>query len=189
MVNLKIVGFKQFEDLMKQAPEKLQRRIGQRIKFGADQWREQAIKDAPGDTGFLRGQISVKELSPLTYEVVSGSEYSAPMEFGTKGKFTPIPGVDSSEFKGLPKGNWQEFINSIAKWVRRKGLSGTYSVKTKKRTGNKLNQISEDYQLAYVIARSIYKNGVTPHPFFFKQLASVRRDLFRGIREDLKKPL
>lgn len=186
MVKVNLVGFKQFQDLIKKAPEKLVREIGQEVQNAGEQWRGLAIKDAPADVGSLRRGISVKKINNLSVEVVSASKYSAPMEFGTKGKFRPIPGVDSSEFKGLPQGSWKDFVNSIAKWVRRKGISGTYSVKTRRRTGNKLNQVAEDYQLAYVIARSIYKKGVSPHPFFFKQMPIVRRDFFRNVRNILR---
>lgn len=185
MVKVNLLGYKQFQDILTKAPDKLKKRIGAEIQFAGEHWVELAVKDAPGDTGFLKKYIYKKELTPLSVEVVSASEYSAPMEFGTKGKFTPIPGIDSSEFKGKPEGTWKDFVNNIAKWVRRKGISGTYSVKTKRRLGNKLSQIEEDYALAYVIARSIYLKGVTPHPYFFKQLPIVRRDLFRRIREIL----
>ena len=185
MVKVSLVGFKQFEKILQEAPKKLVKEIGATIQFGGEKFRELAIKDAPADVGSLRRGISVKKLSETSFEVVSASKYSAPMEFGTKTKFTPIPGIDAGEFKGRPVGSWKDFINNIAKWVRRKGISGTYSVKTRKRTGNKLNQVAEDYQLAYMIARKIYRTGVRPHPFFFKQIPLVRRDIFRGIRQIL----
>jgi len=186
MINVNIVGYKQFQDSLKKMPSTLRKEVGARVKASADQFRDLAIKDAPADVGFLRSQITVKPIDELKYEVVSGSEYSAPMEFGTKGKFQPIPGIDASEFKGKPTGGtFQEMLKNIEAWVKRKGIAGTYSVKTKRRTGNKATQQSQNKQLAYLIARSILNNGVTPHPFFFKQIPIVRRDLFRKIRNIL----
>jgi len=61
------------------------------------------------------------------------------------------------------------------------GLTGTYSVKTRRRTGNKLNQFAEDYSAAWPIAMSILKNGVSPHPFFFKQMAILWPQFIRNV--------
>ncbi len=186
MINVNIIGFKQFQDGIKKLPETLRREVGTHVRAAADQFKELATKDAPGDVGYLRSQITVKPIDELKYEVVSGSEYSAPMEFGTKGKFRPIPGIDASEFQGKPTGGtFKEMLKNIEEWVKRKGITGTYSVKTRRRTGSKSAQQTQNKQAAYLIARSILNKGVTPHPFFFKQIPIVRRDLFRNIRNIL----
>jgi len=166
MVKVNLIGFKQLQDKLKKAPVELKKEVGAEIQFAAEDFRQRAIRDAPADVGFLRGQITVLKTSELSAEVVSGSKYSAPMEFGTKSKFTPIAGIDSSEFKGLPRGgSWLQFIENIKKWTRRKGIPVSAS---------------------YPIARSIFKFGVKPHPFFFKQIPIVRRDLFRKLRVIIK---
>ena len=166
MVKVNLIGFKQLQDKLKKAPVELKKEVGAEIQFAAEDFRQRAIRDAPADVGFLRGQITVLKTSELSAEVVSGSKYSAPMEFGTKSKFTPIAGIDSSEFKGLPRGgSWLQFIENIKKWTRRKGIPVSAS---------------------YPIARSIFKFGVKPHPFFFKQIPIVRRDLFRRLRVIIK---
>ena len=166
MVKVNLVGFKQFQDKFKKLPAELQKENGAEIQFAGEEFREKAIVDAPADVGFLRGQITVKKISEMTAEVVSGSKYSAPMEFGTKSKFRPVIGVNADQFKGQPSGGtWLEFISNIKNWVKRKGLPANS---------------------AYLIARSIYRHGVKPHPFFFKQIAPVRRDLFRNVKNVLK---
>lgn len=165
MVKVNLVGFKQFQDKFKKLPAELQKEVGAEIQFAAEDFRDRAIVDAPADVGFLRSQITVNRVGELTFDVVSGSKYSAPMEFGTKSKFRPIPGIDSSEFVGKPEGTWLQFISNIKNWVKRKGLPANS---------------------AYLIARSIYRHGVKPHPFFFKQIAPVRRDFFRRFRNVLK---
>lgn len=186
MIKVNLVGFKQFQDGLNKLPATLRKEIGTRVKAAAEQFKELATKDAPADAGTLRSQISVRQVDDLKYDVVSGSEYSAYMEFGTKGKFRPIAGIDSSEFKGLPSGGtFKEMLRNIEEWVRRKGIAGTYSVKTRKRTGSKSAQQAQNKQAAYLIARSILNKGVTPHPFFFKQIPIVRRDAFRNIRNIL----
>ena len=166
MVKINVIGFKQLQNTINKMPARLQKEVGAEIQFGAEDFRDRAINDAPADVGFLISQITKNELTPLSAEVVSGSKYSAPMEFGTKSKFQPIPGIDASEFKGKPTGGtWLEFISNIKNWTKRKGIPTSAS---------------------YVIARSILKHGVNPHPFFFKQIPIVRRDLFRNIRNVLK---
>lgn len=178
MIKVNIIGFKQFEQTFKKLPYSLREDVRAETKLAAEQFRGLAIKDAPADVGFLRSQITVKEEGSTGYSVVSGSKYSAPMEFGTKGKFRPIQGIGSSEFKRLPRGGtFKEMLKNIEGWVNRKGIVG--------RTGNKASRSVQTKQLAYLIARSILNNGVTPHPFFFKQTPIVRRDFFRNLRNIL----
>jgi len=57
-------------------------------------------------------------------------------------------------------------INKIAKWVRTKQLSGRYSIKTRKRLGNKMTQYDEDRQIAFLIARKIARKGTKGIKFF-----------------------
>lgn len=199
MIKVSVIGYKQVQQAISKMPQTIKKEVSTKVRLGAEQFRDGAIKDAPSDVSFLRSKIVVEPntAGELKYEVISGSKYSAPMEFGTKGKFTAIPGIDSSEFKGLPTGGtFKEMVENITKWVKRKGIAGTYrartyNIATRKadrivRTGGKKTQDKQDKQVAYVIARSIVNNGVTPHPFFFKQLPIVRRDLIRNLRRTFK---
>jgi hypothetical protein len=166
MVKVNLIGFDRLLKRIEVAPANLKKEIGAEIQFAAEDFRERAIIDAPADVGFLRGQITVNKLGELTAEVISGSKYSAPMEFGTKTKFQPIPGIDAGQFKGQPAGGtWKDFVANIKNWVRRKGIPAT---------------------AAYPITRSIYRFGVKPHPFFFKQIGSVRKQLLRRVLNVLK---
>jgi hypothetical protein len=93
------------------------------------------------------------------------------MEFGTKGHYTPQPGIDASEFKATGEGKTGKgFYDSILEWVKRNGIAGTFSVKTRRRTGSKLDRQIEDEQTAFAIYLSIMRHGVKAHPFFFKQI-------------------
>ena len=74
-----------------------------------------------------------------------------------------------------------QLLRAIVNWVKRKGITGTYSVNTRRRTGSKINQIAEDYSSAWPIAMSILKHGVRPHPFFFKQMAIVWPQFVRNV--------
>jgi hypothetical protein len=169
MVKVNLVGFNQLQRSVQKLPRIVQKEVGAEIQLAAEDFRNKAIGFAPVDRRFLANQITVKPISEMRAEVVSGSKYSAPMEFGTKSKFRPIPGIDASEFKGLPSGGtWQQFINNLKGWAKRKGI---------------------DQSLVYVIARNIYLKGVEPHPYFFRNISTVRRELIKKIRNILKQEL
>lgn len=149
----------------------------------AQEWVKLAKTDAPADQAALRGAITYYPKPPLAYEIVAQKFYAPFMEFGTKGKYTPIPGTENiaAQFKGYKGGDFMELLRNIVRWVKRKGITGTYSVKTRRRTGNKERQSSEDLSAAWPIAMSILKNGVSPHPFFFKQMHIVWPQMVRNV--------
>src|SRR5574340_872892 len=93
-----------------------------------------ARREAPVDRGPLRASITpeVRVLGD-TVEGTVGSNlpYAPYMELGTKPHFAPI--------------------DVIQAWVHRKGLAGTYSVKTHRRTGPRDMQASQDRSVAYLI--------------------------------------
>jgi hypothetical protein len=164
MARVNIIGLKELQQKIAKAPAALKQDVDAELDFAAEDFRTRAIKDAPRDTSFLAGEITADTSKPLNKEVISGSEYSAPMEFGTKGNFRPIEGIDASPYKGLPSGgDWKQFVENIKKWVKRKGIDAP----------------------PYVIAKSIFEKGVKPHPFFFKQIAPVQKQLVKNIENVL----
>lgn len=151
------------------------------------QWVAQAKRDAPVDQGTLKGGITYRQ-SGMLVEIFSNAFYSPFMEFGTKGKYRAIPGTEqlAAQFRGFKGGDFGEFLRTIVEWVRRKGIAGRYSVKTRRRVGSKAVQQQENLSVAWPIAMSILKNGVTPHPFFFKQADTVWPDMIRRIEKRLQ---
>lgn len=161
---------------------KTQSEIGGAIKDNADRWAAYAKRDAPGDVGFLRGQIYVQKISTLEYEVNSASKYAAAQEFGTK-KYFSVPaeltGI-AAEFKGRPTGTFRELLLSIQGWVERKGIvydSGKFV--SKGRRGLKGRKA---LLVAYPIALKISRFGVKPQPYFFKQQSKVEPVLINDIK-------
>lgn len=165
---VQITGLKavqvQFEKLARTLPKN----VDAVLSAGVDKMVRDAKADVPVDMGVMKGGITKQKNGEADYSMVSNASYSAYIEFGTKGNYTPIPGVDASEFKG--KGDRDgKFFENILAWVKRKKLAGTYSVKTRRRTGKKADRQREDEQVAFAIYLSILKHGIKPHPFFFKQ--------------------
>ena len=155
-----------------------------------------AKQKAPVDEGILRNNISAKTDVPLQKEVAVNTPYAAYVEFGTGAKaaayVSSLPedwAAYAAQFKGKGQrgGGFKEMVKRIAEWIGRKGiyadtaLHGTYSVKTKKRTGNKAKNKEADLALAYIIARSILIKGARPHPYLFpaykEQLEIIKKEL------------
>lgn len=176
-----IQGLAKLTKKLKDLPTEIRAEIDGEIESAMMKMRDGAKRDSPSDNSNLRAGIGYARVEPLTYDLHSNAAYSPYMEFGTKGRYKAIPGVDSTQFKGKGGGSGKGFYDAILSWVKRKKITGTYSVKTRKRNGNKVDQQIEDEQTAFAIYLSIMRHGVKPHPFFFKQLDAVRPELLRNI--------
>lgn len=170
MFKVTVTGFNKVQHTFNTGARNVREIVDQELTSMAKEWVAGAKRDAPVDQGTLKNSISYAKTGS-NVEIFSNSFYSAFMEFGTKGKYRPIPGTEqiAAQFKGIKGGDLQQMLRMIIKWVHRKGITGTYSVKTKKRTGSKGAQSSEDLSAAWPIVMSILKHGVSPHPYFFKQ--------------------
>lgn len=189
-VTVNLVGFKQLETKLKNLPASLSKQIDAEIGDSVMEMEELAVRDAPVDQGILRSEISHKRESELNWSLISQAFHSPFIEFGTKGNYTPIPGTEeiAAKFKGLKsEGGLDQFLLSLIDWVNRKNIAGTYSVKTKRRTGSKSQRFLENYDVAFRIMLSILKKGIKPHPFFFKQLNVVRPKLIARLESILSK--
>jgi HK97 gp10 family phage protein len=78
--------------------------------------------------------------------VFANAPYSPFVEFGTGARVKVPKGFEqlASQFKGRQSGNFDTFLDSIRDWCKKKGI---------------------DEKLAYVIAVSILRKGITPQPF------------------------
>ncbi|HTE24955.1 HK97 gp10 family phage protein [Flavitalea sp.] len=186
--SIKVEGLEQVLSRFKTFPERIQKAVSSELKLSAERVKRLAVKDAPGDRGTLRQNITVNQSTGIAFTTVVQNRTAAYMEWGTKSK-RRIPAelmAYASSFQGPgPKGG-PSMQDAIQAWVKRKKIAGTYSVKTKRRTGNKATKEKQDKALAFVIARSIRKNGVNPHPFFFKNVFIVRDELIKSIENIMK---
>lgn len=183
-----ITGLNGLEKRFVSTSEDIESIVAGELYAGAQEWVNLAVKDAPRDTGQLVGEIRFEKLSLLEMEIQANKEYAPFMEFGTKGKYRAIPGTEAiaAKFKGF-KGTPGKMFKFILMWVHRKGIGGRFSVKTRKRVGSKINQFAEDYTAAWPIFLSILRNGVNPHPFFFKQQHVVWPEMIRKMERRLAK--
>jgi hypothetical protein len=149
------------KDFRKKAAEIIRNNVGEMVK--------NAKRDAPHDMGKLRNSITVQKNGEFEYEMVCQSSIAPFMEFGTKGRYQPIPGVDASEFKSNKGESGKGFYDSILEWVKRKQIGVTYSVKTRRKEGTAVDRQIQFEQIAFAIYLSIVRHGVRPQPFFYQQ--------------------
>jgi hypothetical protein len=167
---ISIQGFNKLKNRIASSPAKLRKEIGGELKDSANRINAKQLRLLPVDEGGLKQGTIVKHTSDLEHDLLSSKRYAPFMEFGTKSKAV-IP-AELQEFakqfnQSGPKMKFAEFLLLIAAWVRRKGIAGKYSVKTKRRLGGKATKDAEDTAVAYPIAVSILRKGVKPHPFFY----------------------
>lgn len=140
--------------------------------------------------GLMQSIVAIPAEGGLKWEISVQKDYGISIEFGTKSKVKVPTELQSyaAQFKGIPSGGtWTEFKAVILAWVKRKGITGVYSVKTRKRlTGKKYNNDAEDERVAFLIARSIYLHGVTAKPFFFPAYFKNRDKYEEGLKKLLK---
>jgi HK97 gp10 family phage protein len=181
--SFKVQGLDQLIRLFKQLPPKVQKELGTELEITAGEIRDGAKKDAPVDEARVRNSISIKKHSVTEFTVVAQSSYAGYLEFGTKTKVSVPAGLEdvASDLKGPGEGTANP-LDALQGWVKRKGLAGTYSVKTRRRKGNKQTKEKQDRQLAFVIWRHIKKFGIKPHPYFFKQMEPAANSLVGKIK-------
>ena len=129
--------------------------------------------NAPADLGAIR-QMIAKDMVVTDTGAIATINANAPespfQEFGTGGKVdVPTEMQDvASEFKGASGGDFAAFVLALTGWVKRHGINpiGAYQVSTRKRIGRG-NKRDLDETTAYLIARSILKNGLKPQPFLY----------------------
>lgn len=168
----RIQGMSDLQERLRLAPQRLKVFAAAEIETGAQEWVSAAVIDAPGDVGGLRQSITYEKIGETLFQIVAQKFYAPFMEFGTKGNYRPIPGTEeiAAEFQGL-KGEGDLFDNILA-WVIRKQIGG-----------------DNPRQVAFLIARSIFKFGVKAHPFFFKQAEIVFPAIINRLRSTLEREL
>jgi len=165
-------------------PQKYKAEIQQSFDRFGNNVETFAKLNAPVDEGHLRSAIYHKSTTELGVEVGCAVDYAAYLEFGTR-KFAAewVAGLPAewqelaAKFRGGGGGSFEQLVLRITEWVHRKGLgtgfmgdigvAGTYSVKSRQRTGNKTVQQNQDRQVAYLIARKIIREGIPAQPFLY----------------------
>lgn len=178
--------------LKKLSMEKLQE-IEDEIKDSADRIMLDAKRQAPINESILRKSISKMQESPFEWTIVADSKHAAFMEFGTRTLVSIPPGAEEIAreaervYYSGNRGTIKDMERAIRRWVKLKGIAGTYSVKTRRRTGSKATRQREDDSVVFLIMRKILKVGVKPQPFFYPAIQREVPILERKIKNIIGK--
>lgn len=170
MFKANVIGLDDFRNRIETAKREVQAEISAELRASAMEFEALAKRSAAsngGDRGTLQQSIGHREKDPMNYEVFVGTFYAPFIEFGTKGKARVPAGLEdvASQFKGMKGSGALSLIEAIKGWVKRKKIA----------SGKEIDRV------AFLIARSIYRNGISPKPFFYKHTAEVRTRLLTRI--------
>lgn len=184
-----IKGLDKLQKRLNTLPTKVKKEVGAEIQDGARRINAKQLRLAPVDEGGLKQATVAKKVNEFQVELTASKHYTPFMEFGTKRR-ARIPAELTSyaaQFKQTgPNIGFDAFLKIITAWVRRKGIAGRYSTKTRRRLGSATSKQSEDEQVAYPIALSILRHGVKPHPFFFQPFFDERETIVKNVEKVLK---
>jgi HK97 gp10 family phage protein len=145
-----------------------------------------AVRDAPKDESRLTQSISATKQGRLSYKVVADVFYAPYIEWGTKTKIR-VPSEQqaiAAQYKGKAgRGTYEQFLERIAKWVKRKGIGATYNVQTRRKNRQTKD---EKAQIVRAIAASIMKYGTAPQPFFWHNVLKEKPRLIDRIQKIVK---
>ena len=185
-INIKIKGV---EAAMKAVDSKayMERAAKAFTKFATSVDRD-AKQAAPVDEGNLRNSVFFK-IGVNGVTVGASADYAGYIEFGTRrfaAAYVSTLPAEWQQFaatmKGKGEGTFEQFVESLVRWVRMKGIGATYNVSTRRRDRvGKQTAATTDYATAYAIAKHILINGIRPHPFLYpavnKNLDILYKDL------------
>ncbi len=171
MLKASFIGIDQFKSRIESAKKEIKDEVDAEVMAAAMEFAGLAKRDLnsqPGYRGVLKNSIQIEKQGDMAYRVYTNVFYAPFIEFGTKSKFVAQTGFEeeAAQFRGLRGSGAVKLIDAITEWVRVKGIA----------TGKEINRVS------FLIARSIYKNGISPQPFFYKHVAPVRENLNKRLK-------
>jgi HK97 gp10 family phage protein len=185
--SLKVTGLDRLQKVFYQLPVRARKELKAELKVTASEVRDAAKSEAPADEARLKQSISFKENGALGFNVVAQTAYAGYLEFGTKSKAVIPAGLQdiANQLKGPAPGQGNP-LEALQKWVKRKGIAGIYSVKTRKVSNSKAS-LANIKQVAFLIWRHIRKFGIKPQPYFFKQVPPAEQKLKTRLANFIKR--
>jgi len=191
MITISIQGLEGLKERLQKATDTQLQEVSAEMEESMRIMVARAKEDAPKDMGRLVGSISYQKLNQFEFEMVCQVGYAAYVEFGTKSKVVIPPGLEAeaAKAKGKGSGDYFDFLNAILDWVKRKGIGFerfTETNKVRSRFGQKtISRQDRLHDVAERIAFTIIRNGIKPHPFFFKQLETEKPQLLNRLQQIL----
>lgn len=180
-------GIPKLEKKLKDIESKISIDLAEEVSDAALRIEKQAKRNAPVNLGTLRQSIHATSKDKLTHYVEVGASYGAYVEFGTGGKVSIPTGYEqyAATFKGGKGGSLNDMIAALTLWVKRKGLAGTYSVKSGRRLGGKAKKSEQDEKLARFLAIRILQKGIRPQPYLIPAYEAEKPKLIERLKKIL----
>lgn len=178
---------------VKAYPQDWEKIINNEFKIFGTNVTNEAKTRVPKNEGALAAS-NQSSTTPLEVKIFANADYAGYIEFGTKSFAAAYVSTLPAEWQTLANevragasrgGTFKELVMKIAMWVRLKGITGTYSVKTRKRTGSKSVQETQNMQAAYAIARKIVTVGIPAQPFLMPSFEHQKLELIRNLKAQL----
>jgi HK97 gp10 family phage protein len=178
-------GIPRLEKRLQDIENKISIELAEEISDSALRIEKQAKRNAPVNFGTLRQSIHATSKDKLTHYVEVQASYGAYVEFGTGGKVSIPSGYEqyAASFKGGKSGTFDEMVKALTLWVKRKGLAGTYSIKSGRRLGGKATKAAQDEKLARFLAIKILQKGIRPQPFLIPAYEAEKPKLIDKIKK------
>jgi hypothetical protein len=130
-------------------------------------------------SGNLAGSRYAKQIAPLRFEVGFNAFHAPFIEFGTRGKVQIPPAMQEIAAKIKTRrrekeGKFKDMVLAILEWGGKKGLWDANDKKSKGR--------------AFMMARSIYRNGIASQPFLYPAYVENRSKIIERIKKIVEKP-
>lgn len=127
--------------------------------------------------------------SQMKVTIAVAANYAPFLEFGTRGfaaaYVATLPAnwqAYAATFRGKTGGSMEDFIMRLVEWVRHKGIAAQFSVKTRRRTGSRSQNATDDYAAAYQIALSILRKGIKAQPFLYPSYEKNKIELLKRLQ-------
>jgi len=197
-MNFELKGVQGVVNALSQIESKVSRQVAREIEAGANSIARDAKRMAPVNFGEVKNSIGVEKITNYKFSIFANAYHAPYIEFGTRGKVkVPTEMQDvAAEIKARPKrGTWDDFVDNIFDWIQRKKIAATQIVQIKSgankgrfRKASGLQQALYQRQLAFLIAKRIYKNGINPQPFMYPAFVKNRAKIVARIEEIIKRP-
>lgn len=187
---------------LKAYPQDVEKIINNEFKNFGQATVTEAQRLVPRNEGRAAENIS-SIVGNLKITISVNVDYAAFIEFGTKSFAAAYVATLPAEWQKLAAehkgggsgGSFKELVLRITEWIHHRGLgsgyqapigiTGTYSVKTRKRTGSPKTQAQQDKQAAYLIARKIIIKGIPAQPFLFPAFEHQSVELIKNLKTNL----
>lgn len=170
-MKLRVRGLDKLRRELKELPPKVVRAASEEMEATAADVDAKAVQrlSQTADTGLLKNHNGF-EGKGLHWVIFNSAGYAGFHEFGTKTLVDVPPEMreEADKFRASKGGNYEEFRESIAAWMKRRGIPA---------------------EALYPIMAKILRIGIAPHPFMYNSFKEATKGLEKRIDAAIQREL